>query len=558
MNNQNLLLFFVLLFFKVSAQKVSFVVPDSLKDKNYEYLDNKFYNLKRDSTKAALYAYTFLLKAKKEGNSKEILNGFQNLMLISPDNLRIVYADSMLYAAKKSNDNVLIGSAYLTKGSVYYGLKQQQKALDNYLTANRFLSKTNDLYQIHKVKYCIALAKFYVGFYEESVSLLRECVHFYKNEDSRAYLNSIHLLGLCYNKLGNYGLCSEMNALGIAESKRLNSQEMLPYFTHSEGINDFFKKNYSESIKNIESSLEAIKENSDFANVAIGNFYIGKSYWSQNRKEKAVEHFQIIDNIFKEKKYLRPDLRQTFELMIDYYKSKKNLSAQLYYVDELLRADTLLVENNKYILGKIHKQYDTQELISEKERISKELVWEKNYDVIFTFVIFILFAVIFYLNYRYRRNKKLYKKNFEMLMQEHKDFKNTTKSKLEKVPIKDINSETVASILKQLEKFENDKKFLDKDWNLVTLSAAFNSNTKYLAAILYHYRSKGINEYINGLRIDYIINLLQSESKFRKYSYEALAQEAGFSSTQRFANAFQVKAGMPVSFFIKEITKSSP
>jgi AraC-like DNA-binding protein len=562
MNKSYLLLISLLLFQIISAQKKVFRIPDSLKTKNYEYLDNRFYDLKKDSARASVYAYAMLSKAKKEKNIKEILNGFQNLMLISTEKTRIIYVDSMLYIAKKSKDNALIGGAYLSKGTFFYGLKQQKLAMDNYLIANNYISKTNDQYQIHKVKYCIALTKFYVGFYDEAVSLLRDCVAYYKKAETRPYLNSLHMLGLCYNKLGNYGLCSKINALGVSESRRLNSTVMIPYFTHSEGINDYFKKNYSESINHIESSLDSIIENNDFANISIGNFYIGKSFWSLNQKEKAVKHFQVVDEIFQEKKYLRPDLRQAFELLINFYKTKKDLDKELYYVEELLKADTLLVENNNYIVSKIHKQYDTKELISEKERIliekqeiADELAMEKYYDVFYIFIIFLLFIFILWLTRRHHKKRKEYKKNFEVLMQEYEAAKNKTKLKIEKEPIKDINIETVALILKQLEKFENGKRFLEKDWNLVTLSAAFNSNTKYLAAILSHYRDKGFNEYINGLRIEYIINLLKNDNKFRKYTYEALANEAGFSSTQRFANAFLAKAGMPVSFFIEQINK---
>lgn len=142
-------------------------------------------------------------------------------------------------------------------------------------------------------------------------------------------------------------------------------------------------------------------------------------------------------------------------------------------------------------------------------------------------------------------------------MDELDGVKNKPKNKIEKEPIKDINSETIALILKQLEKFENEKKFLEKDWNLVSLSAAFNSNTKYLAAILNYYRDMRIHEYINGLRIEYIINLLRTEPIYRKYTYAALAQEAGFSSTQRFANAFLARAGMPVNYFIEQIKKAT-
>lgn len=58
--------------------------------------------------------------------------------------------------------------------------------------------------------------------------------------------------------------------------------------------------------------------------------------------------------------------------------------------------------------------------------------------------------------------------------------------------IEDINQDTFAVVLKQLEKFEKDKKFLEKDLTLVKLSALFDSNTKYLSKIIYYYRGKNL------------------------------------------------------------------
>lgn len=562
MNKQNALILFLLFFYFVSAQKKSSAIPDSLKNKDYEYLDNRFYELKRDSTRASFYAYAMLHKAKKEQNAKEIINAFQNLMFISSEKMRIVYTDSMVSTARKSNDNALIGSAYLSKGTVYFGLKQQQQAMDNYLMANSYISKTNDQYLIHKVKYCIALTKFYIGFYDEAASLLQECADYYKQNQPKPYLKSLHSLGMCYNKIGNYGKCTEINELGISESRSLKIEEMIPYFMHSEGINEYFKKNYGASIKNIESSLEEMKENNDFGNEAVGYFYIGKSYWALHQKDKAITYFKLVDKIFNDKRYLRPDLRQAFELMINYYKAKKDSDKQLYYMDQLLKADTLLTETNKYIVGKIYKQYDTKELILEKERIktenevmSAQLIWERNYDRIFAGVFLVMFITILAVTYRYQKIRKVYKKNYQLHIEERQKVKSTSIAKTEKISIKNINPETVALLLKHFDSFEKDKKFLEKDWNLSSLSAAFNTNPKYVSAILEHSREKGINEYINGLRIDYITNMLRTESKFRHYTYEALAKEAGFSTTERFKKAFLAKMGFPPSYFINQLKK---
>lgn len=562
MNRKLLVSLFLLLSYSVCAQKKNSSIPDSLKGRDYQYLDDKIYDLRKDSVRASVYAYALLNKAKSEKNWKEIVNGYQNLLHLSPQSIRIVYADSMICASKKSNDNELIGSSYLSKGIVYFAQRVQQKAMDNYLIANSYISKTTNQYLIHKVKYSIAQTKFYIGFYDEAASLLQECVEYYKNEDPRPYLNSLHSLGLCHNKLGNYGRCSEINTLGISECKRLNIEEMTHYFVHSEGINDYFKKNYGASIQNIASSIEAIKENNDAANEEIGYFYIGKSYWSLHRKEQAIPYFQLVDKIFNEKKILRPDLREAFELMITYYKSKKDLGKQLYYIDQLLKADTLLTETNRYIIGKIHKQYDTRELLLEKERIktenenmTAELISQKYYHWIFASIILLLFIAVLAVTYHYQKIRKKYKKNYQLHIEVQQTAKDKVKTTTEKVQVKNINPETAALLLKHIENFEKDKKFLDKDWNLSSLSSAFDTNPNYVSIMLENFRIKGINEYINGLRIDYIINLLQTESKFKNYTYEALAKEAGFSTTERFKKAFLAKMGFSPSYFIDQLKK---
>jgi AraC-like DNA-binding protein len=331
---------------------------------------------------------------------------------------------------------------------------------------------------------------------------------------------------------------------------------MIAYFTHSEGINDYYKKNYATSIQNIQSSLVEIKENNDFANKSIGSFYISKSYWSIHQKSKALLYFQRVDEIFKKKNYLRPDLRQVYELLITYYKANDDLNSQLHYVDRLLKVDTLLTETNKYLIGKAYKEYDTKELLSEREKIKEQLARQKYYDFILAGVILLSFVTIVFMTYRHFKNRSLYKKKFGELMVQLHDTKNSPKLKNEKSQILDINPETVSAVLKQLEKFERDKTFLEKDWNLGTLSAAFNSNSKYLSAIIRHYKDKGFVEYINELRIDYIISLLHNEPKYKHYTTGSLVAEAGFGSTQRYANAFLAKTGMPTTYFMEELRKN--
>ena len=542
---------------QVCAQEIYFKIPDTIRNKDYDYLFERIKESENDPIKESMYLQTFLSKAKSEKNSQEIINGYKNYLRRSSENLKLVYADSMIYTAKKSRDNALIGSAYLSKGIVYYAQKKHNFALDNYLIANNFISKTNDNYLVYKVKYNIANIKYYLGFYDEAISLFRECIGYFKENNDRAYLNSLHSLGLCYNRIGNYGLCTETNEKGIVEGGRLANDEMKDYFIHSEGINQYFKNNYASAIKKINYSLPAIRKKKDFANEAVGYFYIGKSYWDLKNPQMAVSYFKKVDVIFNDKGYIRPDLRNNYELLISYFKSKSNPDRQLYYIEKLLKADSILDFKYQYLSSKIHKEYDTKELLTQKKKIEEILDKRKYNDFIFTSVIVFLFLAILFLIYRHIRNKRVYRQRFDELMK-----KSEVATKLESKNIangiEDINQDTVAAVLKQLEKFEKDKKFLEKDLTLTKLAVAFDSNTRYISKIISHYRDKKFVDYLNDLKVDYLIILLKEDKMLRNYTNKALAEEVGFSSTQRFATAFFSRAKMPTSYFIEELKKSSP
>ncbi|MGO4770883.1 tetratricopeptide repeat protein [Flavobacterium sp. W22_SRS_FK3] len=538
------------------AQEMESKISDTLQRKNYDYLFECIEATAEDKIKQAYYLQYFLSKAKTDKNSKEIVNGYKNYLFYSPEKLKLVYADSMIYTAKKATDNALIGSAYLSKGIVYYGQKKHKHALDNYLVADNYISKTSDKYLTYKVKYNIAGVKYYLGFYDEAISLYTECIDYFKGKNSRAYLNSLHLLGLCYNRIGNYGLCSEINEKGIQEGIRLDNNEMKDYFIHSEGINQYFKNNYNTAIKKITYSIPTINKNKDFANESVGYFYIGKSYWDLHKPEMALLYFLKVDKIFDDKGYIRPDLRQNYELIIKYYKSKNNLQKHLYYIEKLLKADSVLDNRFRYLSGRVRKVYDTKVLLKEKQDIEDLFNKRKYNDFIFTGIVVVLFLIVSFIAYRHIRNKNVYRQKFEELMAKNEavskvEFRNENKG------IGNINKDTVADILKQLEKFEKDKKFLAKDLTSAKLATIFNSNPKYLSQIIYQFRGKKFVKYIADLKINYLIKLLKEDSKIRKYSNSALAEEVGFSSTKTFTQAFFAEAGCPTSYFIKEINKKN-
>jgi AraC-like DNA-binding protein len=535
-----------------------------MSNKGYDYFREESEGT--DSMRNKMVATAWLKKAKAECNWKEMADAYKSILYLSDKKDRLKYSDSLLATAKNSGDKTLIGKAYLTRGVLYYGKKNLNKALDNYILANEYLSQTKDFYAIYKLKYSIAHTKYYLGFYEEAISLFKECITYFENENDIAYLNSLHSIGLCYNKTGQYNTCSYYNLLGLQAGIELENFEMEPYFRHSEAINKYYKKEYQSSIAELKQILPSIIKKKDFANETVAYFYIGKSYLKLKQENKAMPYFYIVDKAFIKHSYIRPDLRENYEILIDHHTKKHNPKLQLTYINRLLSVDSILNQNYKYLSKKIFKEYDTKKLLLEKKQLEESL--HSSNSVHYSLITALLFVtgLVCIRNYK---NKKRYRERFEQLMSETTiagDGKESNEADQHSSTSEDdtaseglgLNAMLTEAILQNLEKFEKNKKYLEKDMNVIKVAGYLKTNSKYATKIILQYRNKKSIEYISDLKIDYVVMLLKTQNKYRYYTYKALAEEVGFGTAQHFAKAFNSKIGMPPSFFIEELKKSFP
>lgn len=118
-----------------------------------------------------------------------------------------------------------------------------------------------------------------------------------------------------------------------------------------------------------------------------------------------------------------------------------------------------------------------------------------------------------------------------------------------------VPTETEQQILSKLKKFEASVRFTNKEMSLAALAASLDTNTKYLSEVINRHYHDNFNTYINKLRINYIMEKLQSEPAYRNYKISYLAEESGFSSHSSFATIFKSITGIaPTTFidFLKE------
>ncbi|RAR46461.1 helix-turn-helix domain-containing protein [Flavobacterium lacus] len=343
-----------------------------------------------------------------------------------------------------------------------------------------------------------------------------------------------------------------MNKYGLQVSEELENEEMVVYFNLSEGVNHYFKKNYTLAIKQMSRCIPELENKNDVANATVAYFYIAKSYWSRKEYNKALPYLIKVNNEYEKQNYIRPDLRENFELLIQYYKNKKNKDEQLRYIQKLIKADSLFNVNFQYLSKKIFKEFDTKELIAEKKRIEKE---KKTQQILFSSTIGLTVSFSIALLLYHIQNRKKLKKRFNEIMKNENSQSRKAKPVYNENGELNINPEVVQTILQKLEKFENSKKILTKDLTITKLATIVNSNPRYVARVIQQYRHKKSIDYVSSLKINYIINILKTESKFRNYTNKALAEEVGFSSTHNFTNAFKKNTGLSPTYFIENLKK---
>ncbi|NJM79492.1 MAG: helix-turn-helix transcriptional regulator [Flavobacterium sp.] len=123
--------------------------------------------------------------------------------------------------------------------------------------------------------------------------------------------------------------------------------------------------------------------------------------------------------------------------------------------------------------------------------------------------------------------------------------------------VKDLPTQIVEELLEKLIAFEDKKGFLEKDCSVNTIAEMFKTNQNYLSRVVNAKKGMAFNLYISNLRIDYAIERLKSDVKFRSYTIEGIAHTIGFSSATGFANAFYAKTGIKPSYFIKQLNNTT-
>ncbi|WP_299314338.1 helix-turn-helix domain-containing protein [uncultured Aquimarina sp.] len=555
----------ITIFLSLIGYGQSFYVSDSLEQKSYKELQSKTYEYiqKNNKSIAEKYIKIYLDKAKKENDSFHIGIAFYNMNWLydARDERSITVLDSAIYYTRNLNNGYNIALSYNRRALVYADRGDLTNSLSDYLTGLKYAKENKDETIVYIIKHNIAILKRKLGKYEEAKKLFNDCLAYEEIDmiNKKGKWDTIHYLQTLAETVSSYRLNKQLdsakilNKMGIELSRGFDINVL---FDLNHGILAYHNHEYLTAKQKLEKVLPRLKDNSfaETYNHIETNLFLGKSIKNLTSKEDAVVYFKKVDSISDELNYFIPENRLAYIELINYYKSKKDNNNQLTYINKLLSADSILTHNYKIVSKQLFDEFDTKELVEEKERIISSLEEKNNkistQNITITFLLVIsLFGIIYYY-YRQR----LYKKRFLKLVDDQSKDHTSKKSK-SKNNEQIISEETRKHLIACLQQFEDSKEFLNPDIDMTSLAKRFNSNSNYLSKVINKHKGKNFTQYINDLRVDYVIGKLKNDTVFRKYTVLALAQEIGFNNSESFSKAFYKNTGIYPSYFIKELLK---
>ncbi len=505
-----------------------------------------------------------LPKAQKEKDTLRALSSYSYVEIVSTGETYINYLDSILTLTKnrKSFDSVRAWTYYDIH--IYYTHKFEYIEAINYLDkAKRYALLLNDKGLLKNCKSSLVNIKATFGDVEEGVNLYKEEVESYKNttlsrNDSidQGYNYSILSYYLTMNK--KYDSARYYNRIGKRFVKNLDL-DAYEHLEANDAIIDYYLGNF-EKAKQVFEKLKTVYGNISTANYSEVYYYLGKIYKNLGDYNASYYHFKKIDSLYEKTKKINFEHRDSFYELMKMHKND-DYEIGLLYLNKLLTYDSIYRRYASKINNKVYHKFDIPDLIKEKKKLignlSKDNKKFKTKSSWYLGAGVLIFLLLGYQTYRVFKYRKKVKMQTSELNKPVFDDKIT---RLKNTPTCDtlyISDEIIAVTLVKLDRFEKELGFLNSNLTLQELAKQVSSNSKYLSRIIKMHKGESFYGYIQKLRINYAVDRLRNDVKFREFTIEAIAIESGYNQRESFSQAFNKVRGVRPSCFIKELKNNN-
>ncbi len=522
--NRVYILFFLLLIGSTQAQNFS---EEMLLSKPYDSLQVLYNIYKNDTLKTKQIAFSYISKAIKDNDSIKIARGYTWISFVSKRNLALKYLDSTILYSKNSIHKIFPAEGYLLKSGYLYDNEEYEKSLQNAILGYQFSNENENVNQqitaLHKIN---GINEMWGDYNKalETAFLTYDLI--FENPEiknfSEYYLYSLEGIGKCYIRLKKPDSALIYFNKGIVEALKRKDSSTYYAFVSRTGTALYNKEYYKVALDSLlKGDLNREAYNNSY--LPYFYFYVGSSYYNIGNKEKGVLYLKKIDSIYEKRHVLNPELPLVYDKLVSYYRSKNEKEKQLEYLYKLVRVVRIIDAKRINIKEKTEREYLIPRLLEEKEALIEDLNKKNNTSKLITWLILSLLSLSIVLILYYFNRQQQFKKRFENLIKQQELTK--VKNKTPESDNNEISVTIIEDILEQLDLFENEKKFLSKDVSLNDMAKRFGTNSTYLSKVINLKKDKNFSQYINDLRIDYTIYLIDANAKSRNYTIKSIASE---------------------------------
>lgn len=511
---------------------------------------------------AKLYANILLKNGKRDNDTLIIIDAYKLLGKIegTKGNFKIAldFNNQGLNIARLYNDNDKLVELLMQKGTTYLRNNKDKNALETYIAAQD-IAKKGDFSEDQLILSCnIAFIKQRAGKFEEAIKQLKRNLVDIKDDrvkKTAPFVNLVMMISDTYLKLEKSDSALFYNRLGLKWSTLNNDEEALGYFYTNFGIAYHKLKKQDSALYYLfkaERNILDLLENPQ-GRLAEPYLYIGLSYKEQQDYDKAIDYLKKVLELRDNKRDMFfSELEETYKNLAFCYEKKGNLPQSNDFYKEYVAIKNEIEKSKHAIKDKLYNE-DIENLETEVDGLSYRSRKMKYY------LYLILGISIFIICFLIYRNKRILKENeerFKKLI----DETSSSKRKENQGNSNDVNNrsigieaEKVVVILQKLEKLMDEEYYLKNSCSLHSVAKKIKTNTRYLSKIINIHLQKNFNTYINDLRISYVVERLQKDKMFRKYTISSIANEIGFKSTDSFTRYFKKTTGLNPSFFVKKL-----
>lgn len=445
--------------------------------------------------------------------------------------------------------------------------------------------KINDIKQVIKLEMNISLINQQIGNYQLAIKSLKKAEKLIQENNFRFTENDFFTTksSLFLNLGTNYEhtFKKNKNDIKVLDSALFYYKKGVPYSKYSISNKVSLQNNIAgvylqlnkieDGINTYQNVISECLENKLDLEFYVATYNLGHAYFLKGKYDTSLVYFTKVDSLhnstankYRSLEYVNSKYYQAkiYESKADYVKAAHFAKM---YLENLETEEMKLINEKEKINGFQNDQILKKEMIEMQDKYKTQNLFR---TIGLYLGIIIILALLYFLvkNYRHR---KITEAKFNAIIEkyrkeEHLETESSTlrfneekQQENNQVGTLNLDEEKENQLLQKLKELEEKKVFLNQDFTLQFVAKKIKTNTTYLSHVVNKNFEKTFSEYTNELKINHVINEMITNSLYRKYSTQAIAESVGYKNANSFTRSFNKKTGLSPVQFAKKLEEKN-